>query len=182
MAIRPQNRRRNIFINPRFQGGVALAFAAVVFAGGALFAWLLYRDVRAALWEASLRAHFRIRTPYEIVGESVLRHLAGMFAVVLAGSAGVFLLVVRRIRRGIGAVVASLGRSAQGDLSTPTAASGLEEIEIFGGQVDEVRRSVLSQVEGIRAGVEALRAGALPEEEFRRGWDELRRRIGGLAP
>lgn len=180
--MRPYNRRRNVLINPRFQGGIALVFAAIVFAGGALFAWIVYRDAKTALFDASMRGHFTMQTPYEIVGESLVRRLAWLFAAVLSGCAGAFFFAMRMIRKGIGAIVSSLSASALGDLSTPTPAWGMEEIAAFAHQVDEVRRASLARLEEIRGEVERLRRDPPPEEEFEARWEELRRKVRGIAP
>lgn len=180
--MRPQNRRRNVLINPRFQVGIGLVFTAIVVLGGAFFAWLVYRDAKAALWDASMQGHFQARTPYEIVGESFVRHLVALFAAVLAASVAAFFLVSRMIRNGIGRVVSSLEASVEGDLSTPTAASGMEEIVAFGRQLDEVRQSVLLRLGEIRDEAARLDREAVPEDVFRARWEELKRKIGGLVP
>lgn len=178
----PYTRRKNVFINPRFQGKVALVFAAVVFAGGAIFAFLIYRDSRAALWDASMRGHYMARTPYQIVREIVLRDLTALFLGVLVSSAAAFFLLIRSIRRGVIDLLRAFGRSEEGDLSTPTAARGLKDVARFGGQVDEIRAHTLALIDDVRREADALRKEPLPEDEFQRRWEDLKRRIGRVAP
>ena len=180
--MRPRNRWRNILISPRFQGRVALVFAAIVLLGGVFFALLAYHDVKQALWDASMRGHYGFRTPYGIVGVSLARHLAGLFAAAFVVGAVAFLLVIRTIRNGIGGIVSSLKASAEGDLSTPTPASGMEEIAAFGRQLDEVRRTVLLKLVEIRGEAGRLAGEGPPQELFRAEWDALKRKIGEIAP
>lgn len=175
-------RRRIVFISPGFQGGVAISFAVVVVAGAALFALLVYHDIKKALWDASYMGHFFFRTPYQIVNDILLTHLAGLFLGVLAVSFAVFSLQVRRIRAGIGRVIEVLAASGEGDLSTPTGAPGLKTIASFGKQVDAARSHTLSRIGEIRHDLDFLASGPPAPEEFRRRWAGMKEKIGRLAP
>ncbi|MGE5752953.1 MAG: hypothetical protein ACM319_04855, partial [Deltaproteobacteria bacterium] len=111
-------------MNPRFQCGVAIRFSMAVFAGGALFGWSFYRCAKSTLRIASLQAHYHFLTPYSILRDLLIWHVAILTAGVLAASLVLLLLLTIRVRRGVGRLVESLRRSAQGDLSTPTKAEG----------------------------------------------------------
>jgi hypothetical protein len=171
-----------LFVNPRFQCGVALCFAAAVFAGGALFGWSFYRCGARALRFASLQAHYHFLEPYSILGESLIRHVAALTAGVLAASLLVLILLVRRVRGGVDRLVDSLHRSAQGDLSTPTAAEGLRDVVRLGNQIDTARTRTLSRIHKLRAEVDLLRREPLPDEEFARRWNELKTAFRNVAP
>jgi len=182
MNSRPDIRRKIVFINPRVQGGTALFFSAIVIVGAALFAGLVYEDIRLALWDSTYRGHFAIRSPYRIVEEILKTHLAGLFLGVLAVSFVAFFLLMRRIRAGINRVAEVLAMSAEGDLSTPANVPGLKEMASFGERLDAARSHTLSRVEGIKEDLAFLRSGSASPEEYRRTWDDLKGRIGRMAP
>ncbi|MBI5574979.1 MAG: hypothetical protein HY896_01300 [Deltaproteobacteria bacterium] len=182
MTAYPKNRRKIIFINPRVQGGTALFFSAIVVAGALLFAWVVYDHIRLALWDATYRGHFMMRTPYQIVDDIVMTHLVTLFLGVLAASIIAFFLLIRRIRAGILKVAEALAISAEGDLSTPTNAPGLKEIRSFGEQLDAARSLTLSRVREIRQDLELLRSGAATPDERRLRWEELKGKIGRMSP
>ena len=175
-------RRKILYINPRFQGGAALVISAVVVAGGFLFGALVYRDVGEALREAAMRGHFVIETPYEIVRDALLWHLAGLSATVTCLAVIVFLLLVKAVRIGVGHAIAAFRASEEGDLSTPTEARGLTEFRRFGDLVDSTRESALSRVAAVREEAASLAACGLPAGAFRPRWEELKRRIREVAP
>lgn len=177
-----QSRRRTVLVTPRLQVWVPLVFSAVVLLGGALFAWLIYRGAREALWAASLQGHFRFNTPYDIVGHQMVRQLAALFAVVVTASIAAFLVLVRRIRAGLLRLVETLRLSREGDLSTPTNAPGIRDLGVFGSQLDAIRGHTLGQIEGIREEVGILRKEPLPPEEFQLRWDRLKEAVGRIVP
>lgn len=177
-----RSRGRTVLISPRLQIGTALVFTAVVFLGGALFAWIIYRGSREALWAASFRGHFRFDTPYQVVSDQVVRQLAALFAVVAGAGILTFLLLVRRIRAGMTRLREVLRMSGEGDLSTPTNAPGLRDVAIFGKQLDAARECTLDRIREVRAEVEVLRKEPLSAEEFRRRWAGLKEKIGGIVP
>ncbi|GAB4364413.1 MAG: hypothetical protein Kow00128_06050 [Deltaproteobacteria bacterium] len=177
-----QNRRRTVLVNPRLQIGAALLFSAVVLVGGALFAWLIYRGARDALWEASVQGHFRFDTPYQVVSDQVVRQLLQLFSVVAVAGVVTFLLIIRRIQAGMNRLIEVLRLSGEGDLSSPTDAPGLREVAIFGAQLDAVREYTLGQIREIRSEVELLRKEPVSPEEFRSRWDGLKEKIGRIAP
>lgn len=181
-ALQQQKRRKIVFISPRFQGGLALAFSAVVLAGWAVFSWLVVGDVRRALQDVSYTAHYRFESAYDIVGESVVRHLAGLFVGVLLAGIALFFLALRKIRIGTERIAAVFRLSGEGDLSTPTDAPGIGELNALGKQVDATRAWTLEVIDGIRAEVDLMRKEPLPEDEFVRRWEGLREKIGRLAP
>lgn len=174
--------RKTVFVNPRFQGGVALRFAAVVSAGGALFGLSFYYCARAALRVASLQGHFHFLSPYEIVGDALVRHVAVLSAGVMAASLLVLLLLVRKVRGGIGRLVESFLISAEGNLSAPTEAPGLSGITDLDGKIDSARSRTLSQIRTVREEAEFLRSEPLSEEEFAKRWDALKAAIRKVAP
>ena len=178
----PKFRRKIHYINPRFQGGAALVFSAVIVAGGILFGGLVYRDVGQALWSAAMQGHYMMDTPYEIVRDALLWHLAGLFATVTCLGVLVFMLLVRAIRRGIGRVIEMLMALEDGDLSTPTDARSLTEFARFGEQVDAVRDHTLSRFVALREEGASLLASGLPPGEFRSRWDEYKRKLREIAP
>jgi len=176
------NARRTIFVNPRFQGGVALCFAAVVFAGGALFALFFYHHSRAALRIASLQGHYLFLSPREIIGGALVRYVAVLSAGVLAASLFVLLLLVRRIRRGVGRLVEIFRVSMDGDLSSPTNATELSDIAGIGKKIDASRSRTLSRIREIGVEAKFLRSEPLPDEEFARRWDALKVSIRRIVP
>jgi len=177
-----QNRRRTVLINPRLQIGTALVFTAVVFLGGALFAWIFYRESREALWAASIQGHFRVDTPYQVVGDQVVRHLFTLFAGLAAACILMSLLLIQRIRAGMNRLREVLRMSGEGDLSSPANAPGLREIGIFGKQLDAARGYTLEQIREIREEAEVLRREPLSPEEFRERWDRVKEKIGRIVP
>ena len=175
-------RRKIRFINPRFQGGAALGISAMVVAGGGLFGALVYRDLGNALREAAMRAHYVLETPYEIVRDALLWHLAGLSVTVSCLTVIVFLLLLKAVRIGVGRAIAAFRASEEGDFSTPAGSRGLKEFRRFGELVDLTRASALSRVAALREEAASLAACGLPAEAFRRRWDELKRKIREVAP
>lgn len=175
-------RRRTVLVNPRLQLGTALALAAVLLAGGILFGVALHRVGRDALWTASFRGHFPLRTPYELLGGLVVRRLAALFGLVTVAGGAVLLLMLRRIDAGLARVAESFRASAAGDLSTPTNAPGPRGIADLGVQLDVVREQVLGLIGDLRREADLLRKEPLPEDEFLRRWKGLKERIGRIAP
>ena len=175
-------RRKIHYINPRFQGGAALGISAMVVAGGVLFGALVYRDVGKALWDAAMRGHFLVETPYDIVRDALLWHLAGLSATVSCLTVIVFLLLVKAVRIGVGRAIAAFRTSEEGDLSTLTEAGGLKEFRRFGELVDLTRASALSRIAALREEAASLAACGLPAEAFRPRWEELKRKIREVAP
>lgn len=174
--------RRTVFINPRFQGWVALCFAAVILAGAALFAVFFYRHASGTIRVASLQGHFHFLVPHEILGGALIRHIAVMSAGGLAASLFVFLLIRRRIHRGVDRLVSVFRLSAEGDLSTPTDAPGPLELTDLGKKIDAVRFGTLSLIREAREEAEFLGKEQLPEEEFARRWDALKQTLQRIAP
>lgn len=181
-GLQQQKRRKIVFISPRFQGGLALAFSAVVLAGWALFSWQVVGDVRQALQDVSLTAHYRFQSAYEVVGAGVIRHLAGLFAGVLLACVALFFLALRKIRTGTERIATIFRLSGEGDLSTPTDARGVGEFHTLGKQVDAARARTLEVIDGIRAEVDLMRKESLTEDEFTKRWEGLKEKIGRLAP
>ncbi|GAB4234716.1 MAG: hypothetical protein OHK0028_11010 [Deltaproteobacteria bacterium] len=175
-------RRKIHYINPRFQGGAALVVSAVVVAGGVLFGALVYRDVGKALWDAAMRGHFVMETPYEIVRDALLWHLAGLSATVACLAMIVFLLLVNAVRSGVRSAIEAFRASGEGDLSAPTNARGLSEFRRFGELVDLTRASVLSRIAALRGEAASLATSGLPDEAFRGRWEEMKRKIREVAP
>lgn len=174
--------RRTIFVNPRFQGAVAARFAAVVLVGGALFAWSFHRDAAAALRAASLQGHYQFLSPQEILSDALVRHVAILSAIVLAGGLLMLLFLVRRIRKGVVRLVMSFRSSADGDFSSPTDAAELSGITELGSRIDASRARTLSAIRGIREEADFLRGEPLTEEEFARRWEGLKATIRKVAP
>jgi methyl-accepting chemotaxis protein len=175
-------RRKIVFISPRFQGGAALVFAAVVSVGWALFSWHIVGDIRRALEEMSLAPGDRFRSAYEVVGTGVIRHLAALVAGTLLACAALFFMGVGRIRAGAERMVAALRRSEEGDLSTPTDVQGPVEFAAIGKQIDAARAGALEAIGAIRSEAAFLRKEPLPDDEFMKRWEGLKGRIGRLAP
>jgi len=175
-------RRKIHYVNPRFQGGAALVISAVVAGGGVLFGWLVYRDVGKALWESAMHAHFTMDTPYEIVGNALLMHLAGLSAAVTLLTLVIFLMLLKAVRIGVEHAIASFRASEEGDLSTPTEAGGSTEFRRFGELVDLTRSNTLSRVAALRDEAASLAACGTPDESFRPRWEELKRKMREVAP
>jgi hypothetical protein len=170
------------YVNPRFQGPVVLAFAAIIAIGGAIFWKLLDGEFRRVFPLAAVRGHYTFDSAFDIVRDLLAWHLAGLLVgVFLAGSALVLLLVAAT-RRGIGKVVDSLRESADGDLSTPTGAGSIGEFDRFVKKIDGARSDTLASVMAIRSEVTSLSGGGSTPEEFRLRWDELKHRIQRIAP
>jgi len=175
-------RRRIFLVKPRFQGTVALCFAAIVFAGAALFAGFFSQYARTALRVASLQGHYDFLSPHEIIGSALALHVLALSAGVLAGSLLVLLFLVRRIRSGVERLVETFRVSMEGDLSSPTNATGLSDIAELGRKVDASRSRTLSRIREIRADVEFLRSEPLTDEEFAKRWDALKAAIRRVVP
>lgn len=175
-------RRRNRVVNPRIQGRAAVVIAAVVLAAGSLIALLLFRDLREALWDASISGHFPFPAPFRIVRDILVRMLLVLFAFVFAGGSLAFLWCMRRIRRGISRLVETFEASARGDLSSPTDLRNIPEFLDFGAVVDGVRSQTFALIGEVRREAEAMRTGSLDPEEFEERWDALKERIGRIAP
>jgi hypothetical protein len=175
-------RRKIRYNNPLFQGGAALVVSAMVVAGGVLFGALVYRDVGKALWEAATRGHFVMETPYDIVRDALLWHLAGLSATVSCLTVIVFLLLVKAVRIGVGHAIAAFRASEKGELSTPTETPGLTEFRRFGKLVDLTRESALSRITAVREEAASLATCGLPAEAFRLRWVELKQKIREVAP
>lgn len=176
------SRRRTIFVNPKFQVGVALCFTTMILAGAALFAWLFHFSARRMLLAASFQGHYHFLAPYEIIGGSMTRHLAVLFLGVMAASLPLFLLLVRRIRRGVDRLLETFRLSMEGDLSTPTEAQGPPDVMALGTKIDAIRSRTLAQINDIRAEAEFLSKEPLPPDEFNRRWDALKQAMRRVAP
>ncbi len=174
--------RRTVFINPRFQGGIALCFGAVILGGAALFAWFFYLSSSSSLLAASFRGHYHFLRPFEIIGGSVVRHLLLLLAGTAAACLLLVLLLVRRIRGGVDRLLETFRLSMEGDLSTPTEAPGLSDLRSLGTRIDGIRSLTLEQIRGLRAEAEFLRREPLTEEEFAGRWEALKRSMQRVAP
>jgi hypothetical protein len=175
-------RRRILLVKPRLQGTAALCFAAVVLAGAALFAWFFCQYARTALRIASLQGHYDFLSPQEIIGGELARYVLVLSAGVLAGCYLVLLLILRRIRGGLKRIQETFRGSMDGDLSSPTNATGLSDIAELGRGIDASRSRTLSQIREIRADVESLRSAPLPDAEFAKRWDTLKAAIRRVVP
>lgn len=174
--------RRTVFVNPRFQGGVALCFAAAVCAGAVLFALLFHNYAKSALRVASVKGHYHFMAPYDIIGEALGRHVAALSAGVLAASLLLLFLLVRRVRNGVGRLVETFRISMEGDLSSPANAGALPDIADLGRKIDAARGRTLSRIRDIAAEAEFLRNEPLSDEEFARRWEGVKAAIGRVAP
>ncbi len=181
-TLQQQKRRKIVLISPAFQGGAALAFAVLGVAAAAVFASLVYRDVRMELWSASYAGHFRLQSAYDVAHEPLARHIAGLFAATLVTGVALFFLLVNRVQNATGRIAAVFRLSGEGDLSTPTDAGGPGEFPVVGKQADAARKSTLETIEGIRSEVELMRTESLSEDEFLRRWQGIKERIGRIAP
>lgn len=175
-------RRRTVLVNAKLQLGTAAALAAVLLAGGILFGAAFHREGRDALVTASFRGHFFFRTPYDVLGDLVVRHLLFLFALVTAAGCALLLLLLRWIDAGLAGIADAFRVSAEGDLSSPTRVRGPQGIATFGAQIDEVRGQVLERIGEIRREIGVLRSEPLPQEEFLRRWEGLKEKIRGFAP
>ncbi len=184
MNTMPQyNMRRIILINPRFQLRVAMLFCAIILLGGALLAFQIFRDAQLVLREATSQGHFaNDLTPFQLVYKVIVRDLLVMAGGLLVATSILFAVLLRRIHAGILRLVEILLKSAEGDLSTPTAAPGPAEVGVFGDRLDGIRGKTLVLVNEIRADAAALESGKLADAEFRSRWDALKEKLGRLAP
>jgi len=170
------------YVSPRFQGLAALAFAAIIAIGGAIFWKRVDSAFQRVFPDAAIRGHYPFGSAYDIVQDLLAWHLAGLcVGVFLAGSVLVLLLAAAT-RRGIGRVVDSLQASAGGDLSTPTGTGPIGGFHRFGEKIDAARSDTLASVLKIRSETAALSSGGISPEEFRLRWDELKQRIRRIAP
>lgn len=177
----PHVRRRSKLANPRLQGGAAIQIAVIVLIVGTLIAFLLFRDLRQALWDASYGGHFAFPTPFQVVDEILVRRLAVLFVLVFAGGSLAFFRHVRRIRRGISRLVEVLKASAEGDLSSPVGVPSPGGIIDFEREIEDVRSYTLGLIDEVRGDVEVLRTPVLSEEEFAWRWEELKEKIGRIV-
>jgi hypothetical protein len=178
----PHIRRRSKLVNPRLQGGAAVRIAVIVLVAGALIAFLLFRDLRQALWDASYGGHFAFPTTFRVVKGILARWLVLLFALVFAGGSLAFFWHVRGIRLGITRLEKVLQASAMGDLSSPAGArspGGLIDFEL---EIDDVRSYTFGLIDEVRSEVKALRTPVLSEEEFAGRWEELKGKIGRIVP
>jgi hypothetical protein len=178
----PHVRRRNRLVNTKFQGGAAVLIIAVVLFASAIVAFLLFRDIRQALWDASHSGHYGFPTSYRIVSDILVRQLLALLAFVFAGGGLSFLLYVRRVRNGITRVAEVLEASENGDLSSPANVRGFEGIVDLGAKIEDVRSFTLALIEEVRGEAEAMRTSALSQEEFEKRWEALKEKIGRITP
>ena len=176
----PHVRRRSKLVNLRLQGGAAIRIAIIVLVAGTLIAFLLFRDIRQALWDASSSGHFAFPTPFRVMEGILVRRLVVLFTLVFAGGSLAFFWHVQRIRRGISRLVEVLEASAMGDLSSPVGVPSPGGIIDFEGEIDDVRSYTLGLIDEVRGEVEALRTSVLSEEEFARKWEDLKEKIGRI--
>lgn len=174
--------RRTIFINPRFQGSMAICFAVVILLVAALFAWFFHRHAKVALRVASLQGHYHFLYPYEILGTALIRHIAALSAGGLAASVLVFMVVQRRIHRGVARLVNVFKLSVEGDLSTPTETPGQLELAGIGRKIDAARSRTLSRIRGANDEAKLLMEEPLSDEEFARRWDALKHTLKRIVP
>ncbi len=176
------SRRRTIFVNQRFQLGVALCFVIVVLAGAALFAWFFRLSASRLLLAASYQGHYHFLTSYDLIGGSMVRHLTLLFLGVMAASLLLFLLLLRRIHGEVVRLLETFRLSMEGDLSTPTESSGPKDFKTLGTKIDAIRSRTLAQINDIRAEAEFLSKEPLSAEEFNRRWNALKHTMGRVAP
>ena len=170
------------YVSHRFQGSAALAFAAIIATGGAIFWKLVDSEFQRVFLHAAIRGHYAFDSAYDIVRDLLAWHLAGLFVGVFLTGSVLVLLLVAATRNGIGKAVASLRASADGDLSTPTGTGTIGEFDRFGKKIDDVRSDTLASLLVIRGEAAALATGGISPEEFRLRWDEMKHRIRRLAP
>ncbi len=177
-----QFRRRTKLVSPKFQGGAAILIVAVVLVAGTISGFLLYRDIRQALMNASASGHFGFPTPFRIVSGILVRQLLALFVLVFAGGSLAFLWYVRRVREGISRLTASFEAAEKGDLSSPSHFRGFKDLVDFGTEIDEVRSYTLGLIGEVRGEAEAMRTSGLPQAEFEKRWEALKEKIGRIVP
>ncbi len=177
-----QFRRRTKLVNPKFQGGAAIFIIAVVIAAGALAGFLLFRDLRQALGDASASGHFGFPTPFRVVSDILIRHLLALFALVFAGGSLAFLWYMHITRRGISQLTEAFEAAEKGDLSSPSSVRGFRELVNFGAEIDEVRSHTLALIEEVREEAKAMRTSDLSQGEFEKRWEALKEKIGRIVP
>jgi methyl-accepting chemotaxis protein len=175
-------RRRSNLVNPKLQGRAAILIIAVVLAAGVLAGYLLFRDIRQALGDASASGHFGFPTPFRIVSGILIRQLLALFALVFAGGSLAFLWYVRRIRSEISRLTEAFEAAGKGDLSSPSNVRGFQELVEFGTEIDEVRSYTLALIGEIRDEAEAMRTSGLSQGEFEMRWEALKEKIGRILP
>lgn len=176
------SRRRSVFINSRIQGGTALCFAAAVLAVSVLFAREFRLSAGRSLLAAAWQGHYEFLTPYEVLGGDVVRETTRFFLGSAVACTLLFLFVVLRIRAGVNRLIGTFRISAEGDLSSPTPGGGGRDLAVLGTRIDSFRARTLTRIEAIRAEAEFLRNEPLPEKEFARRWDALKRAVRTVAP
>ncbi len=181
-ALQQKKRRKIVFISPMFQGGVAVAFAALAVVGAVLFSMLVFRNAGRGLAEAAFRAHYRFQSAYDVVGPVVVRHVGWLLAGTLAAGIAIVLVVAYRVRVGTERIAAVFRISGDGDLSTPTDAPGPGDFPVLGEQIDAAREGTLQAISEIRAEVDMMRKERLADEEFLKRWEGLKARMGRIAP
>lgn len=181
-ALQQKKRRKIVLISPLFQGGIALAFAALVVAGAAAFSVLVTRSLGRTLGEAALMAHYRFQSAYDVVGPDIVRHVGWLFAGTLAAGIALFLFVAHGVRAGAERIAAVFRISGEGDLSTPTDAPGPGDFPVLGEQIDAARSGTLRAIGEIRAEVDTMRKERLADEDFLKRWERLKERMGRIAP
>ena len=159
-----------------------MLIVAVVIAAGALTGFLLFRDIRQALGDASASGHFGFPTPFRIVSLILVRRLLALFALVFAGGSLAFLWYVRRIRLGISRLTESFEAAGNGDLSSPSNVRGFKDLIDFGAEIDEVRSYTFSLIGEVRGEAEAMRTSDLSQGEFEKRWEGLKKKIGRIVP
>jgi hypothetical protein len=176
----PHVRRRSKLVNPRLQGGAAIQIAVIVLVVGSLIGFLLFRDVRQALWDASSSGHFASPTPLRVVEGILARLFVVLFAIVFAGGSLAFFWHVRGIRRGVSRLVEVFEASGVGNLSSPVGVPSPGGIIDFDREINDIRFYSLGLIDEVRGEVEALRTSVLSDEEFARKWEDLKEKIGGI--
>jgi hypothetical protein len=176
----PHVRRRSKLVNPRLQGGAAIQIAVIVLVVGSLIGFLLFRDIRQVLWDASSSGHFAFPTPFRVADGILARLLVVLFAIVFTGGSLAFFWHVRGIRRGVSRLVEVFEASGVGNLSSPVGVPRPGGIIDFEREINDIRFYSLGLIDEVRGEVEALRTSVLSEEEFSRKWEDLKEKIGGI--
>jgi len=161
---------------------MALCFAVVILVIAAFFAWFFHRNAKIALRVASLQGHYHFLYPYEILGTALIRHIAVLSAGGLAASILVFMIVQRRIHRGVARLVNVFRLSMDGDLSTPTEAPGQLELTGLGRKIDAARSRTLSRIRAANDEAKLLMEEPLTDEDFARRWDALKHTLQRIVP